>query len=61
MLEYLNILKKEKKIEQSNSTTKEEDLKRLKNKVVKDIKDGLSAELSAFRKLTLAIEQNTKK
>lgn len=49
------------KIEQSNSSTKEEDLKKLKNEVVENIKDGLSAELSTFRKLTLAIEQNTKK
>jgi len=49
------------KIEQGNSLTKEEELKGLKSEVVKDIKDGLSAELSTFRKLTLAIEQNTKK
>jgi adenylate kinase family enzyme len=49
------------KVEQGNSPTKEEKLKRLKNKVVKDIKDGLSAELSTFRKLALVMEQNAQK
>ena len=54
-------IKEKEQIEQGNSETKEEDLKRIKSEVIKDIKDGLSAELSAFRKLTLAIEQNTQK
>lgn len=54
-------IKEKEQIEQGNSSTKEEDLKRIKEKVIENIKDNLSAELSTFRKLTLAIEQNTKK
>jgi predicted GTPase len=50
-----------KRIEQSNSSNKEEKLERVKNEVIKNIKEGLSAELSAFKKLIFAVEHNIQK
>jgi AIG1 family len=54
-------IEEKNKIERNDSLTEAEKLNKLneiKIKVIKNIKDGLSTELSTFRKLTLAMEQN---